>query len=42
LGSIPPGENKVEVFDVDLDVLRVAEERYKIRKDMKSLEWQYK
>ncbi|EXK80831.1 hypothetical protein FOQG_14686 [Fusarium oxysporum f. sp. raphani 54005] len=42
LGSIPPGEDKVEVFDVDLVVLWVAEERYKIRKDMQSLEWQYK
>lgn len=42
LGSIPPCEDKVEVFEVDLDVLRVAEERYKIRKDMQSLEWQYK
>ncbi|RKK10166.1 hypothetical protein BFJ65_g15464 [Fusarium oxysporum f. sp. cepae] len=42
LGSIPPFEDNVEVFEVDLDVLRVAEERYKIRKDMQSLEWQYK
>ncbi|KAH7243814.1 hypothetical protein MRS44_017206 [Fusarium solani] len=42
LGSIPPGEDKVEVVDVDLDVLRVAEERYKIRKDMQSLDYHYK
>lgn len=37
LGNIPPGEEKVELVDVDLDVLRIAEERYKIRKDMQGI-----
>ncbi|KAL6365960.1 hypothetical protein LRP88_00543 [Fusarium phalaenopsidis] len=42
LGSVPPGEDKVEVVDVDLNVLRVAEERHKIRKDMQGLDYHYK
>ncbi|CVL01475.1 related to NIT3 Nitrilase [Fusarium proliferatum] len=42
LGRIEVGEEKMEIVDLDLDVLRVAEETYKIRMDMKSEGWHYK
>ncbi|KAH7245730.1 carbon-nitrogen hydrolase [Fusarium tricinctum] len=42
LGRIEVGEEKLEIVDVDLDVLRAAEEQYKIRMDMQSEGWHYK
>ncbi|KAJ4317637.1 hypothetical protein N0V84_007236 [Fusarium piperis] len=42
LGKIEIGEEKVEVVEVDLDILRIAEDNYKIRKDMKGEGWYYK
>lgn len=42
VGKIEVGEDRVEVVEVDLDVLRAAEETYKIRKDMKGEGWHYK
>lgn len=40
-GSIGVGEERVEVVGVDLDVLRVAEENYKIRMDLRGEAWHY-
>jgi predicted amidohydrolase len=42
LGRIEVGEEKLEIVDMDLDVLRAAEEQYKIRMDMQSEGWHYK
>ncbi|KAF5001161.1 hypothetical protein FGRMN_1185 [Fusarium graminum] len=42
LGRIEVGEEKTEIVDVDLDVLRAAEAQYKIRMDMQSEGWHYK
>ncbi|KAM5341894.1 hypothetical protein ACJ41O_014925 [Fusarium nematophilum] len=42
LGKIEVGEERMEVVDVDLDVLRISEENYKIRKDMRGEGWHYK
>ncbi|KAF5006937.1 hypothetical protein FDECE_6713 [Fusarium decemcellulare] len=42
LGKIDVGEEKLQVVDIDLDVLRVAEENYKIRMDMQNEGWYYK
>ncbi|KAJ4171161.1 hypothetical protein NW754_007307 [Fusarium falciforme] len=42
LGKIEIGEEKVEIVEVDLDILRIAEDNYKIRKDMKGEGWYYK
>ena len=38
---IPVGESRMEAMDIDLDVLRVAEENFKIRADMKTASWHY-
>ncbi|EEU37928.1 uncharacterized protein NECHADRAFT_88256 [Fusarium vanettenii 77-13-4] len=42
LGKIEIGEEKVEIVEVDLDILRIAEDNYKIRSDMKGEGWYYK
>ncbi|KAF4981967.1 hypothetical protein FZEAL_2313 [Fusarium zealandicum] len=42
LGKIDAGEEKLEIVEVDLDVLRVAEDNYKIRKDMQGERWHYR
>ena len=41
LGRIGVDEEKLEIVNLDLDVLRIAEENYKIRKDLKSEGWHY-
>ncbi|KAH7122925.1 carbon-nitrogen hydrolase [Dactylonectria macrodidyma] len=41
LGRIGIGEERMEIVPVDLDVLRVAEENYKIRMDMQDEAWHY-
>jgi len=49
LGELPPpeempdGEDKdrMSIVEVDLDVLRVAEDNYKVRQDMKGEAWHY-
>lgn len=42
VAEVEVGEEKVEVVEVDIDVLRAGEETYKIRKDMKGEGWHYK
>jgi predicted amidohydrolase len=41
LGQIDVGEERLEIVPVDLDVLRMAEENYKIRKDLQGELWHY-
>ena len=41
LGTMEPGEEGMRVVDVDLDVLRLAEESYKVRQDVKGAKWHY-
>jgi predicted amidohydrolase len=40
-GRIGMGEEAMEIVDVDMDVLRVAENNYKVRQDMGSEGWHY-
>ncbi|KAG7411018.1 hypothetical protein Forpe1208_v010590 [Fusarium oxysporum f. sp. rapae] len=42
LGEIEIGKDKVEIVEVNLDILRIAEDNYKIRKDIKGEGWYYK
>ncbi|KAK7419463.1 hypothetical protein QQZ08_010833 [Neonectria magnoliae] len=42
LGRIGVGEEKMEIVPVDLNVLKIAEENYKIRMDMQGEAWHYK
>ncbi len=41
LGEMEPGEEGMQIVDVDLDVLRLAEESYKVREDIKGAKWHY-
>lgn len=40
--KIPIGEDRMEIAEMDLDVLKVAENNYKIREDMARSGWHYK
>lgn len=41
LGKMEPDEEKMEILDMDLDVLRIAEDNYKIRMDLNREDWHY-
>lgn len=40
-GELLPGETGTNVVELDLNILRVAENNYLVRKDMKKLDWHY-
>lgn len=41
LGKIPVDEEKMEIVDMDLNLLKVAEDNYKVRMDVKTKGWHY-
>ncbi|KAH8670541.1 carbon-nitrogen hydrolase [Ilyonectria robusta] len=42
LGRIGVGEEKMEIVPIDLNVLKIAEENYKIRMDVQGESWHYR
>ncbi|KAH8896033.1 putative chaperone binding protein [Thozetella sp. PMI_491] len=40
-GLMEPGEEGMKVVELDLDLLRIAEENYKVRQDIKGEKWHY-